>query len=687
MFWKTYWKNRICHRGFHSYTGKEFAHWVRKYGKCDGQESNGRIDTEISQKDCLARQTRMIDRTMEKLLDSGRYTEENMLVIQNPYMAAPLTAVILFVTEEPCAVRVTVEDGDLFRHTTEETTRHRIPVLSLFADKTNTIQVELLQGECVTYHKKLELVTGALPESLQDAIRIRKKKAESESPFTFVYGGDSAYPYAFDEQGNVRHYLNRRPKSYGVFPLSKGHFLFLSRGVCTPSLGNPHSVLTYEMDFLGRVYREYLVPDGLHHDVCEMEEGGNLMTISSSMSQYVEDSIIEIDRETGEVIQKFCLKDTLSDHPYLDYYDWAHINAVSYQPEDNTILISARNLHSILKIDWGTRELIWILCDTEFWKGTPYEEKVLRPDGEMAFCYQAHAAYFLPEATAKGKRQLIVYDNHWCKRRPVKSFDEDKNSYVRIYEIDEIERTVLLKKSYKTAKSRIRSNGLILNKRVFAMSGCLNKPVEEYQGRITEFNRKSGKVVNEYLTKSAFYRAYPFFADFNELCQPVLDADEKVLGAVPNPELCSGIEFEKALAIPPGDSIRRRFLSPEKRRLAMIRVKFYDDILMVKGKDHLVQKIYFRGKAHSYVQDYSATKQNNPALFGEFVYSVTVGTAVLAPDDYRIYVQAGDQLYDLKKRFHKGEKPVPYGITSSFAVDSGLPETQVQGGFRQHSMG
>lgn len=71
------------------------------------------------------------------------------------------------------------------------------------------------------------------------------------------------------------------------------------------------------MDYFGRVYHEYYIPEGLHHDACEMTPGGNLLTASSSMKQWVEDTVIEIDRNTGNVVKTLCMEDVLKEHEYL----------------------------------------------------------------------------------------------------------------------------------------------------------------------------------------------------------------------------------------------------------------------------------------------------------------------------------------------------------------------------------
>lgn len=139
-------------------------------------------------------------------------------------------------------------------------------------------------------------------------ITVKRKTQESALPWIFVYGGDTKYPYAFDETGKIRYYLSNRPKAYGMFPLSEGKFLFLTNKIYTPGFANPHSVIAYEMDFLGRTHREYYISDSIHHDGCEMEVGGNLLLASSSMNGAVEDAVIELNRRTGDVVRKYASK-------------------------------------------------------------------------------------------------------------------------------------------------------------------------------------------------------------------------------------------------------------------------------------------------------------------------------------------------------------------------------------------
>ena len=49
-----------------------------------------------------------VDQQLEEEQKNG-YTWEEPLIVQNPYRYSPLTAVILFDTDEECEVRVTVK--------------------------------------------------------------------------------------------------------------------------------------------------------------------------------------------------------------------------------------------------------------------------------------------------------------------------------------------------------------------------------------------------------------------------------------------------------------------------------------------------------------------------------------------------------------------------------------------------
>src|SRR5699024_12576163 len=96
------------------------------------------------------------------------------------------------------------------------------------------------------------------------------------------------------------------------------------------------------------------------------------------------DKMDEIERESGEVVKKIDLTDLLPDTAYEDYgsedeeeqekdedednedeedelVDWFHQNSVVYHESDDSIIISGRHQDAVMKIDYETEEIEWIL--------------------------------------------------------------------------------------------------------------------------------------------------------------------------------------------------------------------------------------------------------------------------------------------------------------------------------------
>lgn len=667
-------KDRIINHGIKLFYGKCFYRFACRHlavPYTDTLLDGKKIITHLHQKNSYARTSHIVDNAIEKLLDEKKYTMQKPLAIIDPYRFAPLTALLVFNTEKICRIRIRVYDSYGYRFESSPGTRHRIPVMYLRAGKKNKIRMEVLEGTKTVFSRTIVLRTCPLPEMIENMVTVTKHQEESSSPLTFVYGGDTKFPYAFDESGEIRFYLSERPKAYGLFPLEDGRFLFLVRHICNPSFSNPHAVLAYEMDFLGRVYQEYYVPDGIHHDACETTPGGNILTISSSMEQYVEDAIIEIDRKTGKVVKKLCLESILSEHPYFNYFDWAHINTISYLEKEHAILICARNLHSVIKIDWKNDKLLWIFCDETFWENTPYANKVLTAKEDTPFSYQAHAAYFLPDETDSGKRRLIIFDNHWNARRPIDSFDGDKSSHVRIYEIDEEAFTVRLLEDYSCPKAKIRSNALVIGDRIFAMCGFLNKKIKDHAGTIIEFDRQTGRPVNRYLTYNSFYRAWPLSADCHKLSLPIESGDGSLhvagndLAECPPPDTTTALRLPSKLIKERPKAVRRGPDKFERMRawhanpaninteqdLSEMELYFYDEFLLLGCRDHLLEHVYLVGTNHCFDRDYTNTEQKSPALFESANYCLSIPTRSLPFDTYAIYLQCDGRLYETKKYF------------------------------------
>src|SRR5699024_12718049 len=106
----------------------------------------------------------------------------------------------------------------------------------------------------------------------------------------------------------------------------------------------------------------------IHHEVVDLQNNNLLATLHEPNSKYIEDHIVEIDRETGETTQEINLRDVMPEDAPDDYdaknaeeNDWIHHNALRFDESDESILVSARSQGVILKISYSYGELEWIL--------------------------------------------------------------------------------------------------------------------------------------------------------------------------------------------------------------------------------------------------------------------------------------------------------------------------------------
>ena len=249
----------------------------------------------------------------------------------------------------------------------------------------------------------------------------------------FFTPSSSGYTCAYDVNGDVRWYLDERA-IWEINRLKNGHLL-----VSTERLVNApyYSTGLYEMDMLGKIYTEYSLPGGYHHDYFEMENGNLLVASDDFDNDYgtVEDYVVELDRQTGNIVKTIDLKDILNmeDGKSENWisYDWFHNNSVWYDKKTNSITLSGRHQDAVINIDYDTLELNWILGDSTNWS-EEYQKYFFKPVGDTEWQWSQHAAMILPNGN------VFVFDNGNNKSKNKDEYVAAENSYSRgvIYKID-----------------------------------------------------------------------------------------------------------------------------------------------------------------------------------------------------------------------------------------------------------
>lgn len=377
------------------------------------------------QEDLIAKQEKLENKFLEKT----NYTMEHPNIILDPYDISPLTALVIFETSDLTAPEVTVKGKDentTFTKTFTPSKKHILPIYGLYPDTNNEVTIECNGKKNVFYIK-----TDPLPENFTLPTKVVSNKEELGNELYFVTPSSDGYVAAYDVNGDVRWYLNES-FTWDIKRLNNGNILLSSN-----RLINPPYYMTglMEMDLLGKVYYEYTLPGGYHHDVFELENGNFIVASDNFENGTVEDYIVEMDRKTGEIVKTIDLTKILPQDEGRNVnatdYDWFHNNSVWYDAATNSLTLSGRHQDAVVNLDYSTNEINWIVGSKEGWS-KEMQKYFFEPDENTEFQWSQHAAMILPNGN------LFVFDNGNNRSKTAENAVSAENNYSRgvIYQLD-----------------------------------------------------------------------------------------------------------------------------------------------------------------------------------------------------------------------------------------------------------
>lgn len=389
----------------------------------------------------------LVEKQNEKDYNTEGYTIDNPNVVLNPYDISPLSALVLFETEQEEAVKVTIKGKDAlttYTHTFEAAKKHFLPIYGLYADKEN--EVVISYGKV---SKTIKIKTDKLPDDISLPTRVVKDASKLTNDLYFYTPSSKGYTAAYDVNGDVRWYLTIN-SIWEVNRLQNGHLL-----LSTERLVNSPYYMTglYEMDMLGKIYTEYSLEGGYHHDYYEMENG-NLIVASDNFAngKTVEDYVVELDRKTGKIVKTWDISSILNHEDgkseNWSEYDWFHNNAVWYDKKTNSITLSGRHQDAVINISYDDGSLNWIIGDKTNWS-EDYQKYFFTPKGKnFEWQWSQHAAMITPEG------YVFLFDNGNNKSKIESKYVDASKSYSRgvMYKIDTENMTI--EQVYEYGKER-----------------------------------------------------------------------------------------------------------------------------------------------------------------------------------------------------------------------------------------
>lgn len=410
--------------------------------------------------------------TMVVMASSATFSE--MIVTQDPFGIAPLTAMAQFHTDDLCSVKVTVhgknEGTDVSYEIEGERLLHLIPIVGLYYNDTSSVSIALTHQDGSIEVKDLELTTGVAPNPAKmPSMEVEydvERVSEIAPGLTFCAPSGGSYYYAVDIEGDVRWYyaFGGNVGIDGVSFNDEGHLLLLDGSKASTAETNNFSAM--EIDLLGREYRSYYLPNmSFHHELKQLANGNYLALATDYTKSTVNDVIVEFDPGSGEIARRWDMDEVLGRYgisrlatpsyelPVLsdelgDYNEnWFHANSALYLEDEDCLIVSSRHQSAVFKIDCSSGEVLWVFSDPEGYIGTGLEDLLLTPVdseacsvGSFQWQYGQHAAMICSD----GELALFDNGNYRTKLAENRVFASDNYSRVLKLDVDEDAKTVSL---------------------------------------------------------------------------------------------------------------------------------------------------------------------------------------------------------------------------------------------------
>lgn len=491
------------------------------------QERISRIYTEEYQESVQTR--------LDNAKSSGNYTEDAMLIEPNPYGTNSLSLYVYFKTEDAARVSytVSVEDEDILDFSAspaseeEYGTEHEFQVIGLVPDMENTVTftVSYEDGSAEEYQYTEDTADTAGSEEvrLRTEDDLENASEKLENGLYVILGNDSDeldFMYYYDNDGVLR----------GEVPLIgyRSHRLLFRDGLMYYSISETKIAAVNSLGMAEKIYDTGTYE--LHHDYAFDADGNLLVLATDTEKDSVEDIVIRLDGESGEITGVLDLGELFPDYKEScsvaedGDLDWIHINTLQYL-EDETLILSSRETSTILKISGAFSEptVDYMIGTEEFWEGTGYEELLLEKDesgGTFSDTGGQHTVTYVEDDTLpEGQYYLYMFNNNfggsesrdydWTLIEGIEtSMETGETSLYYKYLVDETEGTYTLVESFEVPFSAYVSSAQEYRENIVIDSGMA--------GVFGEYDSE-GNLIREFemeLAKNYIYRVYKY--DFSE---------------------------------------------------------------------------------------------------------------------------------------------------------------------------
>lgn len=440
--------------------------------------------------------------TLLQLTQEGNYTLESPLAILNPFGTGSNGLYLYFGTNNPTKVQytVSVEDESIADYTAwannaGEDGFSRVQeflLIGLVPGQENTVTLTAYnrqgaQTQSASFTIDMPEPTSGYDVTLETVDGDSAQELSNGLYYAMGIGGQYGYTFFYDNDGVMRYEMV-------LEGYHSDRFLWDDDGSLITCVG---STKVARLNRFGQVTQVYdLGTYELHHDINWGPEGTILALATDLDGETVEDQVLQIDLESGEVTH--IVDFTQVFQSYFDItrpvqatdpfglwsegeWDWLHLNSLQYDESDNSIIVSSRETSTIIKCALGEEpQIVWMAGNPDFWEGTDFAQYSLEAQGDFSYQYGQHDVELMSseevealgfEAPEEGQLYLRVYDNNYYAMSSRDDFqvevpedvgtanmEDGVDSHVYYYLVDEGAGTFTLVDSFDLPYSSLVSN-------------------------------------------------------------------------------------------------------------------------------------------------------------------------------------------------------------------------------------
>ena len=440
--------------------------------------------------------------TLLQLTQEGNYTLESPLAILNPFGTGSNGLYLYFGTNNPTKVQytVSVEDESIADYTAwannaGEDGFSRVQeflLIGLVPGEENTVTLTAYnrqgaQTQSASFTIDMPEPTSGYDVTLETVEGDSAQELSNGLYYAMGIGGQYGYTFFYDNDGVMRYEMV-------LEGYHSDRFLWDDDGSLITCVG---STKVARLNRFGQVTQVYdLGTYELHHDINWGPEGTILALATDLEGETVEDQVLQIDLESGEVTH--IVDFTQVFQSYFDItrpvqatdpfglwsegeWDWLHLNSLQYDESGNSIIVSSRETSTIIKCALGEEpQIVWMAGNPDFWEGTDFAQYSLEAQGDFSYQYGQHDVELMSseevealgfEAPEEGQLYLRVYDNNYYAMSSRDDFqvevpedvgtanmEDGVDSHVYYYLVDENAGTFTLVDTFDLPYSSLVSN-------------------------------------------------------------------------------------------------------------------------------------------------------------------------------------------------------------------------------------